>query len=639
MFKSLLTNTQVHEMRSQLIKTGNNIGRVKLDEQISNLMKDNSEHLERVMNSAWAEVTVNRTPYLKKYIGSEELRKDGKPLKGEIKLINEIADYLFGYYGIPKNADSLSKLQEDALSNPNSIKDTEAFYEINQLFSAFGHTAVDGINEDRVKRVKLYKERERVYNPHSKYHVMAMNIAIKMQSGVVPYIKGDVNQSNDPFTGIGPKNDGTPYWRKDTTKMSNGETIRSVSRKLTNTMYNKYFNQKLSIEWMNNILRIVQSPITIFGRNSTKGFDYEFKDNSVVVKIFKASGRSILAVPKFINRIIAKAYSKVMEHDKKLQFLPSLHNIEKQIQIYEKRRKVGTRLKWYVVNTDIGKYDTSVTIELMADQAIIDFHSWAVTEAQQKIVVLNFLVDSVMPILYSPEPGKIDLLYKSGGHSSGIDTTFDWGSKMVLVCAIASMLEVDEKWTVYALKTCFDEGVSLIYDAGDDISLFFKDRLFAQRWREVMTMRYGYEFNEAKDVPGYAYVQFFPNTKGGWSFPLARSLRSFYYPERDWKRSMGYYGLTVKNWTLVYQLHIAGSPHTKWLIDHIKKNDSSKLGHVDQDGKVINVSTFMKRYSAEMLDFSNGVIADLKDPKWKEIYNDKGELKSEWITLMWEITK
>lgn len=98
------------------------------------------------------------SPLLKKLVNGKINELGTTPLAEEQKLIDELIDYFCEYYKVPKGANMIDELHKAA---EKSVYDAEAFYELNQLFSAFGHTSYPDVGKDRIKRLMIYKDRKR----------------------------------------------------------------------------------------------------------------------------------------------------------------------------------------------------------------------------------------------------------------------------------------------------------------------------------------------------------------------------------------------------------------------------------------------------------------------------------------------
>lgn len=207
---SAFTYEQYIELFKSLMDFLRSIKVSKSFAEIESISSEYKRKLHQVLDSGFNENDPYSTPFLKYWIGESKI--SDTPLPGEQKLFDHMLRYLCDYYGIKFNKSTLEELFVRASTNPNDILSNEAYYEIHQCFSAFGHSTVRGVQANRLKKLGYYADKK-VYKPNLRVLYESILFVAKdslVSAHVIDSVKKG-HMSSDPFQSKGARNVGTPY--------------------------------------------------------------------------------------------------------------------------------------------------------------------------------------------------------------------------------------------------------------------------------------------------------------------------------------------------------------------------------------------------------------------------------------------
>lgn len=578
---------------------------------INQLSKDNISKLHQVLDASFVSdnKAPNKTPMLKYWIGEDDL--SDKPLLGEQKLFDHILNYLCKYYNIKSSSKMLDTLQNEAMLDSNNILKNEKFYEMNQLFSAFGHTSTKGMQKSRLNKLMRYAD-DHIFQADMKILYDAIIIcANKLRSD--SYLINRIEKLEDnPFQSKGIRNVGTPFWGRTNLKINN-DTLEQYVFNISNKLWKDGLNN-LSIS------KYVNIPSTLFGRNSTKGVIGTWHKNNFKINTYEASPRVIYGVSLINNTQISRLYYSVMQQMKNQSTFSTLKGTEHLRSILPKIAALDKRLGVYRISTDKSRYDTTLSVELMICAAIIDMLSFGTSESKVKTIMLSLAIDALNPIYYKTEiRGKIKVLKTWGGHKSGFYNTFRWGSLIGFLIDTYGKLIIDRQWFIKTQQIYALENTPFSMFAGDDWSTVYKSLDHAKKAADIEEKHFGMISNIKKSAYGTWIVQNGCNSLGKVSYPLARALRSFYYPENS-VHSKPPFVLLMTTYAAIELLW--ESPHLDYFIkEHVLKADKYK-GGLYWDDKGLTFSQFYKLFVQQAQDYANmthSYVFNENDPRWTDI--------------------
>lgn len=135
-------------------------------------------------------------------------------------MLNHVFNYLCNYYNVNTEKFNLEELRRLASNDPNNILANEAYYEIHQVFSAIGRSSSKDMNLQRREKLDLYAM-DHKFKPDFDVMYEAFLIHVEEQqvhATLIPIVKKG-SLADNPFQGRGPRNVGTPFWLKTSTKL------------------------------------------------------------------------------------------------------------------------------------------------------------------------------------------------------------------------------------------------------------------------------------------------------------------------------------------------------------------------------------------------------------------------------------
>lgn len=598
------------------------------------VIKKHLGRLRQVLHSGSQTPSINATPMLDFWVGNEA-RLSNKPLPGEQALFDSLISYLCRYYKVEAREDLVDVLQRQALEDTTNVLKNETFYEISQAFNAFGHTSVgESMTKERLEKLHRYAD-DHVFKPD-------MNILWE----VVKFCANDAAQSSividkisykdpitNPFQEKGDRNVGSPYWMKTNVKLEN-RTVNQAVYELAQDLYNRYASKA------DFNLKSVALPATMFGRNSTKGVETKFSKGKFVILNYLASPRVIYGVSLVNNINIARLYFGVLKHSMTLPEFSTLKGVPHLREILPKLNNFDIQEKVVRISTDKSRYDTTIGHQLMIICAIIDMLAFGHTEKSRRIIELSLYTDALNPILYTQNGGRtIDVLYTLGGHKSGFYNTLLWGSRIGKILYVYSMFILAKDWFLEKYRKYRINHIPFMMFQGDDWSTAYPSMEVALQAMKIEEEVFGMISNIKKSAYGTWIVQMGANHLGKVSFPLARALRSFYYPERS-SRDKPPFVLLMTTYSMVELLW--DSPHLPYFIkEHVLKADKFKGGHewfkgADTKTKMkINFDQFYKIFAKQATDYGANRLFNANDPRWGHILDSEGKVQSEWLRKIW----
>lgn len=591
--------------------------------RIKKLTKENLNDLHAVLDAGFRNRGPFHNPMLNYWIGDAELTS--KPLLGEQKLFNSIVDYLFTYYKLDKTENIVENLHTKAMNDPNNIAANESYYEISQLFSAFGRTSIKDMQKQRLEKLARYAE-QHTFKPDMKVLYEAIVFCAnmrRMDPTILRVVKKGMIDSN-PYAEKGARNVGTPFWKRTSTKIAQG-TIEEGVFNLAQLLYEQGLNSKHLTQYKN-------IPATLFGRNSTKGVKVKLRNTEYKILNFDASARVIYGIPLITNIQIVRLYYSVLQELKKRPFFLPLQGTEKMRKVLPQLAAFDAQLGVFRASTDQSRYDTTLSRQLMICAALTDKLAFGTTNSTISYILLSLIIDAQTPIYYKDrQGGEIKILKTDGGHKSGFQNTLDWGSTMGNIIYTYSALLLDRKWFYATYKKYKEKGLPFAMFVGDDWSVLYKNKSDYLQALEIISNTFGLIGNAKKSAFNVWIVQNGLNTYGKVSYPLARALRSFYYPERDPnpKPPMVIEG-TV--YSLIYLLW--ESPHLDYFIkEHVLKSDKYR-GGTFYDGKELTFKEFYTLFVQQCQDYAKKSKINPfnpNDPRWKDLLDSNGNIKSEYL--------
>lgn len=618
-FQMLFTRL-VSELKSNQNKVGLTFS------EVTKLTKENLASLHQVLDSSFIERPVNKSPNLRYWTKEDVVLKD-TPVQGEQDLFNNIVDYLFDYYKLPKSSKVVDDLFKKAQDDPNNILLQETYYEINQLFSAFGHSSASNMQNDRLVKLMRYKD-PKIFKADLKVMYEAVSLVAAESAQHVTVIDNVHKSLDNPFQEKGDRNVGTPYWFKTSTRL-NGVRVEELSFDLANNLYHKYSKDK------NFSLKTSAIPATLFGRNSTKGVVTTYKDNQFIIKNYEASARVIYGVSLVANTNIARLYYSVLQNMKNQPTFSTLRGTPYLRELLPKIAAFDSKHGSYRESTDKSRYDTTISVELMVLAAICDILAFGHTSKIREVIITSLFVDALTPIYYKEKArGPIKVLYTFGGHKSGFYNTLRWGSQFGNIISKYTKLILDRQWFYKTYRLYANNSVPMDMFQGDDWSSVFKNKSMALAASEIEEKHFGLISNHDKSAFGTWIVQNGVNSLGKVSYPLARALRSFYYPERTTQNKPPFV-LLMTAYSAIENLW--ESPHLDYFIkEHLLKTDKFKGGTRNDKGDKINFDQFYQIYRKQAQDYGEGKIFNSNDPRWEGILDkSSGSVKSEWLLKIW----
>lgn len=594
--------------------------------EIDELINKHTSDLNQVLDSGFKETPPFNTPMLKYWIGEGKI--GDTPLEGEQKLFNSIKDYLFKYYDQRDVKDVVDELNKEASHNPNDVYLNEKYYEIMQLFTAFGHTSAGNMQKERLKKLQKYADPKSFrVNMRTLYDAVTF-VANESRSNVWIIDKIDKNFEN-PFAAKGERNVGTPFWKKTNIKRDN-TTIENLVYSLANKLWKDY---RLSLSYA----KYVNIPATMFGRNSTKGVEILYKNGEYIIQKFKASPRVIYGIPLITNSQLARLYYSVLIGMKEKHVFSTLKGTEYLRELLPKLAKFDSQNKVYRKSSDKSAYDTTLSAELMVCAAIIDILAFGINSKAIEIVLLSLVIDVLTPIYYKEyKGGPIKKLETFGSHKSGFYNTFRWGSLIGYLIYVYTSFTIDKTWFLLTHRQYASNNLPTAMFAGDDWSTIYKNKLDAEKAEKIEQEAFGLVSNTSKSAFGTWIVQNGCNSKGTVSYPLARALRSFYYPEKTSAVKPPFVLLMTaySNIELLWE-----SPHRDYFIkEHLLKTDKYR-GGLEYEGKQLDFGQFYSIFVKQARDYGENKIFDSNDPRYITLIDKAGIVKSEWLSKIWHLIK
>lgn len=595
-------------------------------DEVDKISKENFRYLNQVLSSGFNETAPNKTPLLKFWIGDQTL--SDKPLEGEQRLFTSIQQYLFNYYKIKPEEWVSGSIHKLAQANSNDVYANEKYYEISQLFTAFGHTSTNGMQKERLSKLNRYADKK-IFKPDFRKLYEAI-IFVANDSRMPVNIIDNIQKGYDnPFVEKGDRNVGTPYWRK-TSGMVNNTTIERSVFSLANRLYEK---GKMNVS---DIIKYKNIPSTMFGRNSTKGVEVELINGEFKIKEFKASPRVIYGVSLLNNTQLSRLYYSVLQGMKNQLDYSSLKGTNHLREIMPKMAKFDQSNQVYRISTDKSRYDTNISAELMVCAAICDILAFGSTTRIIDFILLSLAIDVLNPIYYKTNKNSpISIMKTFGGHKSGFYNTLRWGSLIGKILYTYGSLSLDSSWFYKMNRIYKTEGLPSSMFAGDDWSVIYKNLETAKKAAKIEEEQFGMISNISKSAYGTWFVQNGVNSQSKVSYPLARALRSIYYPER-----------TVSNkppFVLLMTVYSAiellwESPHLDYFIkQHVLKADKYQGGLL-YEGRKLTFKEFYQIFKKQAQDYGEHKIFNSNDPRYSNlVVNENGNevIKSDWLLKIW----